>query len=61
MFPWRFVDGESCIARCVAMVEDIEYEALMAKKASMPKTKFGDIFNPVHVESINKLSQQNLS
>jgi kynurenine formamidase len=23
-FPWRFVDGESCIGRCVAMVHDGE-------------------------------------
>jgi len=21
-FPWRFVDGESCIGRCVAFVDD---------------------------------------
>jgi kynurenine formamidase len=61
MFPWRFVDGESCIARCVAILEDAEYEALMAKKVPMPKTRFGDSFDPTHVESINKLSQQNLS
>jgi arylformamidase len=60
IFPWRFVDGESSIARCVAMVEDSEYEALMVKKASMPKTKFGDSFDPTHVERINQLSQQNL-
>jgi acyl-CoA reductase-like NAD-dependent aldehyde dehydrogenase len=55
------VDGESCIARCVAITEDAEYEALMAKKVSMSKTKFGDSFDPAHVESINKLSQQNLN
>ena len=61
MFPWRFVDGESSIARCVAMVDDAEYEELMAKKVDLPKTKFGDAFNPAHVESINKLSQLNLS
>ena len=61
MFPWRFVDGESCISRCVAMVEDAEYETLMAKKAGMPKTKFGDAFNPEHIVSLNKLSQNNMS
>jgi hypothetical protein len=61
MFPWRFVDGESCISRCVAIVDDAEYKALMAKKAGMPKTKFGDAFNPEHTESLNKLSQANLS
>ena len=60
MFPWRFVDGESCISRCVAMVEDAEYEALMAKKASLPKTKFGDAFEPAHVESLNKLTLKNM-
>jgi kynurenine formamidase len=61
MFPWRFVDGESCISRCVAIVEDAEYDELLARKAAMPKTKFGDAYNPAHLESINKLSQINLS
>jgi kynurenine formamidase len=42
-FPWRFVDGESCIARIVAFVEDDEYEELMAQKARLAKTKFGDV------------------
>jgi arylformamidase len=42
-FPWRFVDGESCIARIVAFVEDDEYEDLMARKARLAKTKFGDV------------------
>jgi hypothetical protein len=60
-FPWRFVDGESCIGRCVAMVNDAEYEALMAKKASLPKTRFGDAYDPAHVERINALSQANLA
>ncbi len=55
-FPWRFVDGESCIGRCVAMVDDAEYEELMAKKAALPKTKFGDAYDPSHVEKLNKLS-----
>ena len=60
-FPWRFVDGESSIGRAVAFVEDDEYEELMAKKAGMAKTKFGDAFEPKHVESINKLSKANLA
>ena len=60
-FPWRFVDGESSIGRCVAIVDDDEYEALMAKKDSLPKTKFGDAIDSKHVESINKLSQVNLA
>jgi kynurenine formamidase len=59
-FPWRFVDGESSIGRCVAIVEDDAYEDLMVKKAGMPKTKFGDAIDTQHVESINKISQMNL-
>ena len=42
-FPWKFVDGESSIARIVAFVEDDRYEKLMAKKARCELTKFGDI------------------
>lgn len=60
-FPWRFVDGEASIGRCVAMVSDSEYEELMLKKESLPKTKFGDACNPSHVESLNRLSQANLA
>ena len=60
-FPWRFVDGESSIGRCVAFVEDDEYEELMAEKAKLPKTKFGDAYNPIHVNHINELSKHNLS
>jgi hypothetical protein len=36
------VDGESSIGRCVAVLEDTEYDRLMKKKASLPRTKFGD-------------------
>jgi len=60
-FPWRFVDGESSIGRCVAVVDDDEYQDLMATKAAMPKTRFGDGIDIAHVESINKLSVANLS
>jgi hypothetical protein len=56
-FPWRFVDGESSIGRCVAMVDDDEYEELMSRKAGMPKTKFGDAYDPAHVEQINGLTR----
>jgi arylformamidase len=56
-FPWRFVDGESSIGRCVAMVDDDEYDALMARKAELPQTRFGDAYNPDHVERINRLSK----
>ena len=41
-FPWRFVDGESSIARIVAFVDDDRYAALMEKKQSFELTKFGD-------------------
>jgi arylformamidase len=57
-FPWRFVDGESSIGRCVAMVDDDEYEELMARKAGMPKTKFGDAYDPAHVENIKRLTKR---
>jgi arylformamidase len=60
-FPWRFVDGESSIGRCVAFVDDDEYEDLVAKKAKLDKTKFGDAINPAHVESLNKISKANIS
>jgi kynurenine formamidase len=55
-FPWRFVDGESCIGRCVALVEEDEYEELAARKADWPKTRFGDCYNPEHVEQISRLT-----
>jgi arylformamidase len=57
-FPWRFVDGESSIGRCVAMVDDDEYEELMARKAGMPKTRFGDGYDPEHVERIERLTRR---
>jgi hypothetical protein len=38
------------------MVEDEEYEELMARKAALPKTRFGDAYDPGHVESINRLT-----
>ncbi len=60
-FPWRFVDGEASIGRCVAAVDDDEYIELMKKKADLPKTKFGDAYNPRHVESINAISKENLA
>ena len=59
-FPWRFVDGESSIGRCVAFVDDDEYEELMKMKEGMPTTKFGDAYNPAHVECLNELSRANL-
>jgi kynurenine formamidase len=59
-FPWRFVDGESSIGRCVAFVDDDEYEELMKTKEGLPTTKFGDAYDPTHVERINELSRANL-
>ena len=50
------MDGESCIGRCVAMVDDDEYEALMAPKKALPVTRFGDCYDPQHVERINRLT-----
>jgi len=60
-FPWRFIDGESSIGRCVALVEDDDYAALMKKKAALPKTKFGDGYDPTHVERLNKLTVANMA
>ncbi len=60
-FPWRFVDGEASIGRCVAFVEDDRYEELMAKKAGMPKTKYGDAVDPGHVARLDKLSAANMA
>ena len=57
-FPWQFVDGESCIGRCVAMVDDDEHEELMALKAKLPQTRFGDCYDPEHVESISRLTRR---
>ncbi|MGI5863238.1 MAG: cyclase family protein [Myxococcales bacterium] len=42
-FPWRLVEGESCIARIVAFVDDAKHAELMAKKEKAKLTKFGDI------------------
>ena len=53
-FPWRFVDGESCIGRCVAFVEDDEYDELKLKKQTLPQTKFGDAFDPGHVDNLKQ-------
>jgi len=41
-FPWRLVDGEACIGRCVALVEDAEYETLLKMKEQLTKSRFGD-------------------
>jgi hypothetical protein len=55
------VDGESSIGRAVAFVDDSEYDKLMKVKATLPKTKFGDAYNPAHVESLNKITAKNMA
>jgi hypothetical protein len=57
-FPWRFVDGESSIGRCVAFVDDDECEELLAVKADLPQTRFGDTYDPEHVKRINRLTKR---
>jgi arylformamidase len=42
-FPWRLVDGESCICRILAFVDDNEHAGLMARKANARLTRFGDV------------------
>jgi arylformamidase len=59
-FPWRFVDGESSIGRCVAFVEDGEYELLVRNRDTLPKTRFGDAYDPAHVARIEDLSRASL-
>jgi arylformamidase len=56
-FPWRFVDGESSIGRCVAMIDDDEYERLTKRRAELPTTRFGDAYDPLHVERVNERSR----
>jgi hypothetical protein len=40
------------------MVDDDEYEALMVQKATMPRTRFGDAYDPEHVENIQRLTRR---
>jgi arylformamidase len=42
-FPWRLVDGESCICRILAFVPEKEHAQLMKKKQKAKLTKWGDI------------------
>ena len=44
----------------MAFLEDNEYDELMAKKATLPKTKFGDAYDPKHVEQLNAISKASL-
>jgi hypothetical protein len=45
----------------VAFVDDAEYGELMKKRESLPKTKFGDVYDPTHVERLNALSAANMA
>jgi arylformamidase len=56
-FPWKFVDGEASIGRCVAMVDDDRYEELMKKKAKCKLTKYGDV-SPSENEWLIKEAQK---
>jgi len=60
-FPWRFVDGESSIGRCVAMLDDKEYAEVTKLAAKWPESRFGDKYNPKHVENINANTKRNIS
>lgn len=60
-FPWRFVEGESCIGRAVAFVDDDRYEELMKKKAAMKQSKFGDCYEPKHIETIEHFTKLNMA
>jgi hypothetical protein len=55
------VDGEASIGRAVAFMEDKDYDEVMKKAESMPKTKFGDVYDIKHVESLNKLTNANMA
>jgi len=39
-------------------VEDDEYDELLARKAELPQTRFGDCYDPEHVESISRLTRR---
>jgi len=39
-------------------VDDAEYEELMVRKAALPQTRFGDCYDPQHVERINRLTRR---
>jgi kynurenine formamidase len=60
-FPWRFVDGEASIGRCCAFVDDDEYDQLMKQKEKMARTRFGDCYDPSHIEKINRLTAENMA
>jgi len=40
------------------MVDDAEYEEMMARKATLPKTGFGDGYAQEHVENIQRLTRR---
>jgi hypothetical protein len=40
------------------MVDDDEYEELMARKKELPLSRFGDCYDPEHVEAIERLTRR---
>jgi arylformamidase len=53
-FPWRLVDGESCISRIVAFVDNKRHAELMKTKAKCALTRFGDIAGSLATELHSK-------
>ena len=60
VLPLAFCGWRSQHRAGVAFVDDDEYEDLMKKRESMPKTKFGDAYNPTHVERLNSHHQERI-
>ncbi|MDY0001062.1 MAG: cyclase family protein [Polyangia bacterium] len=49
-FPWRLVDGESCICRILAFVDNDRHIELMARKSECSLTKHGDVAGSMNPE-----------
>ena len=49
-FPWRLVDGESCISRIVAFVDHARHAELRKAKAGCRLTKHGDVAGALYPE-----------
>ena len=50
--------GALRVGRCVDIVDEAEYEEMMARKAALAKTQFGDGYNPENVENIQWLTNE---
>jgi hypothetical protein len=55
-FEERLVDGKSAIGRCVAFVDDDEYDTPTKQNEAIKRTHVGDAIHPVHVVQIDALS-----